>query len=180
MWKFQAWNFQVWNFSTLHIWHNFNLICMLKFSRDHMWKFQGWNRCDSHVRIGVIDLVRDENTKTPPKSSITKRLRKDLGQSGGVTTTPNWCGSTGLRDPNLKFLLTTKAVLLKGRTFKSKIQVPRDVRNSKGPWQVQEGMISTSQQIQVPNGTGPDARMSKRPLLGSRTRCKCSMETSRN
>ena len=46
------------NFSTLHIWHNFNLIYMLKFSRDHMWKFQGWNRCDSHVRIGVIDLVR--------------------------------------------------------------------------------------------------------------------------
>ena len=32
---------------------------MLKFSRDHMWKFQGWNRCDSHVRIGVIDLVRE-------------------------------------------------------------------------------------------------------------------------
>ena len=31
---------------------------MLKFSRDHMWKFQGWNKCDSHVRIGVIDLVR--------------------------------------------------------------------------------------------------------------------------
>ena len=58
MWKFQAWNFQVWNFSTLQIWHNFNLICMLKFSRDHMWKFQGWNRCDSHVRVGVIDLVR--------------------------------------------------------------------------------------------------------------------------
>ena len=45
-------------FSSLHIWHNFNLICMLKFSRDHMWKFQGWNRCDSHVRIGLIDLVR--------------------------------------------------------------------------------------------------------------------------
>ena len=21
------------------------------------WKFQGWNRCDSHVRIGVIDFV---------------------------------------------------------------------------------------------------------------------------
>ena len=24
-----------------------------------MWKFQGWNWCDLHVRIGVIDLVRE-------------------------------------------------------------------------------------------------------------------------
>ena len=27
-----------------------------------------------------------DNTKTPPKSSITKRLRTDLGRSVGVTT----------------------------------------------------------------------------------------------
>ena len=27
-----------------------------------------------------------DNTKTPPKSSITQRLRTDLGQSVGVTT----------------------------------------------------------------------------------------------
>ena len=34
----------------------------------------------------------------------------------------------------------------------SKIEVPRDVRNSKGPqtWQVQERMVSTLEQMQVP------------------------------
>ena len=55
----------------------------------------------------------------------------------------------------------------------SKIEVPRDVRNSKGPqtWQVQERMVSTLEQMQVPNGTGPGVRRSKRPLLASRTRC---------
>ena len=54
-----------------------------------------------------------------------------------------------------------------------KIEVPRDVRNSKGPytWQVQERMVSTLEQMQVPNGTGPGVRRSKRPLLASRTRC---------
>ena len=34
--------------------------------------------------------------------------------------------------------------------------------------------------MQVPNGTGPGVRRSKRPLLASRNRCKCPMETSRN
>ena len=32
-------------------------------------------------------------------------------------------------------------------------------------------MISTLEQIQVPKGTGPGVRRSKRPLLASRTRC---------
>ena len=32
-------------------------------------------------------------------------------------------------------------------------------------------MVSTSEQMQVPNGTGPGVRRSKRPLLASRTRC---------
>ena len=32
-------------------------------------------------------------------------------------------------------------------------------------------MISTLEQRQVPNGTGPAVRRSKRPLLASRTRC---------
>ena len=32
-------------------------------------------------------------------------------------------------------------------------------------------MVSTLEQMQVPNGTGPGVRMSKRPLLASRTRC---------
>ena len=31
-------------------------------------------------------------------------------------------------------------------------------------------MVSTLEQMQVPNGTGPGARRSKRPLLASRTR----------
>ena len=34
--------------------------------------------------------------------------------------------------------------------------------------------------MQVLNGTGPGDRRSKRSLLASRTRCKCSMETPRN
>ena len=32
-------------------------------------------------------------------------------------------------------------------------------------------MVSTLEQMQVPNGTGPGVRRSKRPLLASRTRC---------
>ena len=32
-------------------------------------------------------------------------------------------------------------------------------------------MVSTLKQMQVPNGTGPGVRRSKRPLLASRTRC---------
>ena len=60
---------------------------------------------------------------------------------------------------------------------RSKLEVPRDVRNSKGPytWQVQERMVSTLEQTQVPNGTGPDVRRSKRPLLASRTHKKLSI-----
>ena len=55
----------------------------------------------------------------------------------------------------------------------SKTEVPRDVRNSKGPQtrQAQERIVSTLEQMQVPNGTGPGVRRSKRPLLASRTRC---------
>ena len=32
-------------------------------------------------------------------------------------------------------------------------------------------MVSTLEQMQVPNGTGPSVRRSKRPLLASHTRC---------
>ena len=35
----------------------------------------------------------------------------------------------------------------------------------------QERMVSTLEQMQVPNGTGPGDRRSKRPLLARRTRC---------
>ena len=68
------------------------------------------------------------------------------------------------------------------KTPQSKIEVPRDVRNSKGPytWQDQERMISILEQMQVPNGTESGVQRSKRPLLASRTRCKCPMETSWN
>ena len=60
-----------------------------------------------------------------------------------------------------------------GLIFWSKIEVPRDVRNSKGPetWQVQERTVSTLEQMQVSNGTGPGVWRGKRPLLASRTRC---------
>ena len=36
--------------------------------------------------------------------------------------------------------------------------------------QAQVKMVSTLEQMQVPNGTGPGVRRSKRPLLASRTR----------
>ena len=34
-----------------------------------------------------------------------------------------------------------------------------------------EKMVSTLEQMQVPNGTGPGVRRSKRPLMPSRIRC---------
>ena len=37
-------------------------------------------------------------------------------------------------------------------------------------------MVSTLEQMQVPNGTGPGVRRSKRPLLASRTRCNVLCE----
>ena len=40
-------------------------------------------------------------------------------------------------------------------------------------------MVSTLEQMQVPKGTGPGVRRSKRPLLGSRTRCKSRLEAER-
>ena len=62
----------------------------------------------------------------------------------------------------------------------STIEVPRDVRNSKIPetCQFQEWMVSTFDQMQVPNGTGPGVRKSKLPLLASRSSCTCPRETS--
>ena len=41
-------------------------------------------------------------------------------------------------------------------------------------------MVSTLDKMQVPNGSKPGVRRSKRPLLASRIRCKCSIETSRD
>ena len=37
-------------------------------------------------------------------------------------------------------------------------------------------MVSTLEQMQVPNGTGPGVRRSKRPLLASRTRCNVPLK----
>ena len=39
-------------------------------------------------------------------------------------------------------------------------------------------MVSTLEQMQVPNGTRQGIRRSKRPLLASRTHCKCSRNLS--
>ena len=36
-------------------------------------------------------------------------------------------------------------------------------------------MVSTLERMQVENGTGPEVRRSKCPLLASQTRCKCPM-----
>ena len=40
-------------------------------------------------------------------------------------------------------------------------------------------MVSTLEQMQVPNGTGPGVRRSKRPLLASRTRCNVPWKPSK-
>ena len=40
-------------------------------------------------------------------------------------------------------------------------------------------MVSTLEQMQVPNGTGPGVRRSKRPLLASRTRCNVLWKPSK-
>ena len=52
-------------------------------------------------------------------------------------------------------------------TLRCSIQSPK-------PWWVRERPVSTLEQIQILNGTGPGARRSKRHLLASRTRCKCT------
>ena len=46
--------------------------------------------------------------------------------------------------------------------------------------QIQEWMVSTLEQKQVPTRTWAGVRSSKRPLLACRTNCNCSMETSHN
>ena len=38
-------------------------------------------------------------------------------------------------------------------------------------WQGQEKKVSTLEQMQIPNGTGPGVGGSKRPLFANRTRC---------
>ena len=61
---------------------------------------------------------QQDNTKTPPKTSITKRLRTDLGRSVEVTIATQlvWFKPV-YRIP--AFRLTAKAVQSKGHTFKS-------------------------------------------------------------
>ena len=66
--------------------------------------------------------------------------------------------------------------------IKQNTEVPRDVRNSKvrkqdkfrRDWSQQKNTCKSQSR------TGPGVRRSKRPLMACRTRCKCSMETSRN
>ena len=41
-------------------------------------------------------------------------------------------------------------------------------------------VVSTNEHLQIPNGTGPGVRRSKRPLSACHTRRKCSMETTQN
>ena len=55
-----------------------------------------------------------------------------------------------------------------------------EIQKSPETWQVQECVVSTLEQMHIPNGTWPGVRRSKRPLLASRARCKCSIEPSRN
>ena len=62
--------------------------------------------------------TQSDNTKTPPKTSITQRLRTDLGRWVGVTigTQLQWLNRF-CRIPT--FPLTAKAVKSKRRTFKN-------------------------------------------------------------
>ena len=45
---------------------------------------------------------------------------------------------------------------------------------------IEVSVVSTKEHLQIPNGTGPGVRRSRRSLLACHTRCKCSMETTHN
>ena len=61
----------------------------------------------------------------------------------------------------------------------TKCKQTKQNRSTEGCWKLKRSvdmtssgkMVSTLEQIQVPNGTGPGVRRSKRPLLASHTRC---------
>ena len=61
---------------------------------------------------------RHENTKTPPKTSITQRLRIDLGLSVGITIVTQLLWLNRLLDPN--FPTNRKSCIIK-RTHTKKI-----------------------------------------------------------
>ena len=66
--------------------------------------------------------TKGQHTQTPPKTSITQRLRTDLGRSVWVTSNP-----TGVVKPVYgipTFPLTAKAVQSKGHTFKNIVNNP--------------------------------------------------------
>ena len=71
---------------------------------------------------------------------------------------------------------------LESNKTEAKTEVPRDVRNSKVQKQdkFRRYWSQHKNTCKSESGTGPGVRRSKRPLLACRTRCKCSMETSRN
>ena len=75
----------------------------------------------------------------------------------------NSCRNFGSKDSQWRVLSATYFLLLYPHltVFYTETQM----------WQVQEKMVSTLEQIQVPNGTVSGVPRSKRPLLASRTRC---------
>ena len=67
--------------------------------------------------------TKGQHTQTPPKTSITQRLRTDLGRSVGVTSNP-----TGVVKPVYgipTFPLTAKAVQSKGHNIQTNKQTDR-------------------------------------------------------
>ena len=56
---------------------------------------------------------------------------------------------------------------------KSKIEVPKDVQNSRSENMTRSGedILNILEKMQVRNRTGPGVRRSKRPLLANRTNC---------
>ena len=65
--------------------------------------------------------------------------------------------------------------------IRSKLEVPRDVRNFKSVnMKVQEKMVSTLEQMQVPNGTGTSDRRSKCPFFASRACSNVLWKSLRN
>ena len=89
---------------------------------------------------------------------------------------------TGLRAPNFPLPKMNYDQCNKNDShIRSKIEVHRDVRNPKSRNITSSGENGLNiRTIQVPNGTGPGVRRSKRPLLATNIRCKCSLETFRN
>ena len=106
-------------------------------------------------------------------------LKKEVGPTIGLPAASR--NTKFLRGPSV-FHTTLRNKQVEFNPLLSKIEVPRDVRNSKVRRQdkFRRDWSQHKNTCKSQSGTGPGVRRSKRPLLACRTRCICSMETLHN